>query len=93
MSDTKNHEITSQEGKELLKQIEDELPRIKLRSQDNHGNQEYEPNEILAAKVRELLVNLHMSVRYNTPPYSYSYSVSTAPRIYSVADSEPHNNP
>ncbi|KAL8668515.1 MAG: hypothetical protein Q9168_006855 [Polycauliona sp. 1 TL-2023] len=61
MSDIKNYEITSQEGKELLKQIEDELPRIKTRNQDSHGNREYEPNEILAAKVRELLKNLQLS--------------------------------
>ena len=65
MLDIKNYEITSQKGKELLKQIEDELPRIKSRNQDSHGNREYESNEVLDAKVRELLVNLQLSVRYD----------------------------
>lgn len=66
MSDNENYEITSQKGKELLKQIEDELSRIKSRNQDGYGDREYEPNEILAGKVRELVVNLQLSVCYHT---------------------------
>ncbi|MCJ1258727.1 hypothetical protein MMC24_006560 [Lignoscripta atroalba] len=60
MSDFKNYEIDSQ-GKEMLKQIEDELPRLISRNHDSHGNREYEPNSILDAKVRPLLVNLQLS--------------------------------
>jgi len=62
MSGTETHEITPK-GKELLKEIEKELPRTKLRDQDTSGNQEYEPNQMLDAKVMPLLVDLQLSVR------------------------------
>ena len=63
MSNIKNYEVTSQDGKELLKQIEIELSRSKLRGQDSHRNREYEPNEVLEEKVRALLINLQLTVR------------------------------
>ncbi len=63
MSDVQNYEVTSHYGKELLEQIDNELPRIKTRNQDSHGNREYEPNKMLDEKVKALLVNLHLSVR------------------------------
>ena len=63
MFDIENYEITSQHGKELLKQIEDEISRIKPRNQDSYGNREYELSELLDEKVRALLVNLQLSVR------------------------------
>ena len=50
-------------GNALLRQIEDELPRNILRSQDSHRNREYEPNKTLDEKVRALLANLQLSVR------------------------------
>jgi hypothetical protein len=62
MSTIKHYEITPQ-GQELLKQIEDELPQIKLLKSDDHGNREYEPNAKLDAKVMPLLENLELSVR------------------------------
>jgi len=61
MSGTETHEITPK-GKELLKEIEKELPRTKLRDQHASGNREYAPNQILDAKVMPLLVNLQLSV-------------------------------
>ena len=65
MSDTKKHEITSKEGKRLLKQIEKELPRIKLGPEDIRGNREYEPNKTLDDEVKQLLVHLQLGVRNN----------------------------
>ena len=65
MSGTDTHELTPQ-GKELLKEIEKELPRTRLRDQDTHGNQEYEPNQMLNAKVMPLLMDLQLSVRDDT---------------------------
>ncbi len=65
MYGTATHEITP-EGKELLKEIEKELPRTRLRDQDTSGNQEYEPNQMLDAKVMPLLVDLRLSVRVDT---------------------------
>ena len=61
MPDIQNYKIDPQ-GEELLKQIKAELPRMGLRKPDCYGNQEYEPNEILDAKVRPLLVNLQLGV-------------------------------
>lgn len=65
MSGTENCEISSK-GRELLKEIEKELPRTRLRDQDTSGNQEYEPNQMLDAKVTPLLEDLQMSVRNDT---------------------------
>jgi hypothetical protein len=65
MSGTETYEIPP-EGKELLKEIEKELPRTKLRDQDTSRNQEYEPNQMLDAKVMPLLVDLQLSVRVDT---------------------------
>ena len=65
MSGTKTHEIDPK-GKELLKGIEKGLPNIKTRNQDSHGNREYEPNQMLDAKVMPLLVDLQLSVRVDT---------------------------
>ncbi len=65
MSGTETHEITPK-AKELLKEIEKELPRTKLRDQDTAGNREYKPNQMLDAKVRPLLINLQLSVRDDT---------------------------
>ncbi len=65
MSGTETHEIDPK-GKELLKEIEKELPNIQKRNQDSHGNREYEPNQMLDAKVMPLLVNLQLSVRDDT---------------------------
>ena len=62
MSGIETHEI-SPEGKELLKEIEKELPRTRLCDQDTSGNREYEPNQMLDAKVMPLLVYLQLSVR------------------------------
>ena len=61
MPDIQNHKIDPQ-GESLLKQIENELPRITLCSPDRYGNQEYKPNEILDARVKPLLINLQLSV-------------------------------
>lgn len=61
MPDIQNHRIDPQ-GEKWLKQIEKELPHMNLRKPDVYGNLEYEPNEILNAKVKPLLVNLQSSV-------------------------------
>ncbi len=61
MSGAETIEITPK-AKELLKEIEKELPHIKLRNQDTSGNREY-PNQMLDAKIRPLLVELQLSVR------------------------------
>ena len=63
MSDIKNYEVTSEYSKALLKQIENEIPHITLRTEDGHGNREYEPNKRLDEKVRALLLSLQLSVR------------------------------
>lgn len=65
MSGTETHKIDPK-GLELLKEIEKELPHIKTRNEDSHGNREYEPNQMLDAKVIPLLVNLQLSVRDHT---------------------------
>jgi len=49
----------------VLKEIEKELPHIKLRDQDTSGNREY-PNQMLDAKIMPLLVELQLSVRGDT---------------------------
>lgn len=71
MSGTETHQINPK-GKELLKEIEKELPRTKLRDQDTSGNREYEPNQMLDAKVMPLLVNLQLSVRDDTKRFNWS---------------------
>lgn len=66
MSNVQNYEITSEHGKKLLKQIEDELSRIISHDQKSHENREYKPNELLNEMVRALLKDLQLSVRDNT---------------------------
>ena len=61
MSGTKTHEMDAQ-GTKLLKEIEEELPRTKLRDQDTYGNQEYERTATLERKVMLLLAHLKLSV-------------------------------
>ena len=61
MSGTKTHEMDAQ-GRKLLKEIEEELPRTKLRDQDTYGNQEYERTAILERKVMLLLAHLELAV-------------------------------
>ena len=63
MSGVQNHEITSKEGKDLLKEIEDELSHIKLRPEDVFGNREYESSKALYDKVKQLLEHLGIGVR------------------------------
>jgi len=60
MSGTKTHEMDAQ-GRKLLKEIEEELPRTKLRDQDTYGNQEYERTAILERKVMLLLAHLELA--------------------------------
>ncbi len=65
MADFQNLKIDPQ-GEELLKLIKAELPYMKLRKPDSYGNQEYEPNEILDAKVRPLKAHLQLNVCNDT---------------------------
>ncbi|MCJ1280610.1 hypothetical protein MMC21_008439 [Puttea exsequens] len=58
MSGVENHVMTSKEGKDLLKEIEDELSHIKLRPEDIFGNREYESRKALYDKVKQLLEHL-----------------------------------
>ncbi|KAL2047622.1 hypothetical protein N7G274_000664 [Stereocaulon virgatum] len=60
MSSTKTHEMHAQ-GRKLLKEIVEELPRTKLRDQDTYGNQEYERTAILERKVMLLLAHLELA--------------------------------
>lgn len=70
MADFQNHKIDPQ-GEELLKLINAELPHLKLRTPDIYGNQQYEPNEILDAKVRPLKAHLQLHV-CNDTTYNYT---------------------
>ena len=62
MAGVENYEISSKEGKDLLKEIEDELSRIKLGPEDDFGNREYESNKALYDKVKQLLEHLGIGV-------------------------------
>lgn len=63
MPDVKTFEITSKEGKDLLKDIEAELAHTKLREKDSNGNREYQKGDKLHIMIRQLLVNLKLGVR------------------------------
>ena len=63
MTTIRTFEITSEYDKDLLKQIEIEIPRINLRNKDGHGNREYEPSKMLNEKIRTLMASLNLSVR------------------------------
>jgi len=66
MFNIENYKITLKKGKELLKEIEDELPRSNQRQKDSNGNRKYRPNKRLDNKVRQLLINLDLSIYNNT---------------------------
>jgi hypothetical protein len=61
---TKNHEITSESGKALLKQLRDWLPGAGF-AKDNNGNRKYNQDERLDAKVMPLLKDLGLHVCRN----------------------------
>ncbi len=63
MSNIRDFNIESQTGKDLLKQIREGLPSMKLRSADNRGNREYEKVKSLDAIVKRLLEELKLGVR------------------------------
>lgn len=94
MADFQNLKFDPQ-GEELLKLIEAELPQMKLRKQDNYGNQEYEPNKILDAKVRPLKAHLQLNVCNDTTYNSTSAvelggnSVAHRPLIVSIPKPPP----
>ena len=63
MSDVQDFKISTKESQDLLKEIQDELPRTNRRPKDSNGNREYEPNKDIDTKVRQLLVSLQLGVR------------------------------
>jgi len=80
-----NRDIASQAGKDLLSQIQDELPRMTQRPVDSRGNQEYEPNKLLDSKIKHLLEELALGVRDSDIQNSAGDLESAGSRTYRVA--------
>jgi hypothetical protein len=66
MSGVEKHEITSIKSKNLLKEIQDELPQSNQQPEDSRGNRMYGPSEGLDSKVKDLLASLELGVRGDT---------------------------
>jgi len=59
-------EITSQRGRDLLKEIQDEIRSVAKDSADSFGNRKYALPASLDAKVNQLKENLKLGVRNNS---------------------------